>query len=138
MRRNYWVVFLSSQTYKGGGKITCEILQTSSLPLPENPVCRIEPDVKWLKRLLDHWEMVNYSYKCQLTWMRGLHHMVHFVIKVQKLLLGTGKINKLDRFFFLPVENEERPLILSSYPFFCINLFCLWLFPLIPNPLLDS
>lgn len=53
VRKNY--LFLkSSQTNKGGGKITWEILQTSSLPRPENPVCRIEPDVKWLKGLLDH------------------------------------------------------------------------------------
>lgn len=59
--------FLSSQIGKGGGKITSEILQTSGLLLLQNPMCRIEPDVKWLKGLLDHWEMVNYSYKCQLT-----------------------------------------------------------------------
>lgn len=54
----------------------------SGLPLLENLVCKIEPDVKWLKRLLDHREVVNYSYKCQLTWTHGLYRMVHFVIKV--------------------------------------------------------
>jgi len=53
VRRNSYL-FLTSQTYKGGGKIACEIMQFSSLPLPENPVCRIEPDIKWLKGLLDH------------------------------------------------------------------------------------
>lgn len=52
--RNNYLFFKSSQTNKEGGKITCEILQTSSLPCPENPVSRIEPDVKWLKGLLDH------------------------------------------------------------------------------------
>lgn len=118
-----WFFFLSAQTYEGGGKITCEILQTSSLPLPENPMCRIEPDVKWLKGLLDHWEMVNYSYKCQLTWTHGLYHMVCVVIKVQKLLLCAEKINDLDEFFCFPVENEERALILSSYAFFGIHFF---------------
>lgn len=50
--------------------------------------------------------MVNYSHKCQLTWMHGLCHMVPFVIKVQKLLLGAGKINELDHFFFLLIDNE--------------------------------
>lgn len=49
------VVFLSSHICKRGGKITCEILPTSSLLLPENPMCRIEPSVKWLKGLLDRW-----------------------------------------------------------------------------------
>lgn len=81
-------------------------------------MCRIEPDVKWLKGLLDHWEMVNYSYKCQLTWTHGLYHMVRVVIKVQKLLLCAEKINELDEFFCFPVENEERALILSSCAFF--------------------
>lgn len=49
--------------------MTSEILQTSSLLLPQNPTCKIEPDVKWLKGLLDPWEMVNYSVSVDLsTW----------------------------------------------------------------------
>lgn len=88
--------------------------------LPENSVCTIGPDVKWLKGLLGHWEMVNYSYKCQLTWMHGQHHMAHFVIKAPKLLLCAARIKELDKFWFLPVESEERPMILSSYASFFV------------------
>lgn len=55
--------------------------------------------------------MVNYSHKCQLTWMHGLCHMVHFIIKVQKLLIGAGKINELDHFFFPPTEKCVEALL---------------------------
>lgn len=81
--------------------------------------------------------MVNYSHKCQLTWIHGLCHMVHFVIKIQKLLLGAGKINELDHFFFLPTENEWRPLFLSI-PFLWCKFSDLGFSFVLPNLLLES
>lgn len=79
--------------------------------------------------------MVNYSYKCQLTWTHGLYHTVHFVIKVQKLLLGAGKINELDQFFFLPVKNERALTLLM--PFLYKSLLSLAFSSVIPSPLLE-
>lgn len=70
--------------------------------------------------------------QCQLTWARGVYHVVHFVIKVQKLLVDAGKINELSsqlrisatHWFFLP-----RPFPWKS-PFFCFIIHY--------NPLLEN